>query len=210
MFEAILGGFIAVGLSVFANLITPFFQRLIGQKPPELPEQHPKPENVEESESLEEWRAQNREKLESALGKAYLYGFSYFTMYMAFYVPVLLNGGLLNISINLLDTKIAIDYIVTDDNLPTICAVFGVLAYVPFWKLSEIIAGIVASVAWRFTQVNDVKFLAFTVLAMVFWAFFVAGNVSYLLNVDAGWVDSVKSSLLLWILLFAAAFTNKK
>jgi hypothetical protein len=62
----------------------------------------------------------------------------------------------------------------------------------------------------RFTFVNEVKYLAFTVLAMVFWAFFVAGNVSWVLSLEAEWFDSVKLSLILWFLLFLSALANKK
>ena len=210
MLEAILGGIVAIVLSMIANVLTPFFKDFFKIKPvtvPDTPEQEmpePEPSNVEE------WRAQNRAKLEAVVGKAYFYGFSYFAMYMAFFVPISLNGGLVNPTVNLIDSKLAIDYVISNENLSTICAIFGVLAYAPFWKVSQLIASLVSSIVVRFTFVNEVKYLAFTVLAMVFWSFFIAGNVSWALNANAGWFDSIKLSLMLCFLLFFAALVNKK
>jgi len=210
MIEAILGGVVAIILSIIANVLTPFFQDLFKTKPvtvPDIPEQQipdPDPSNVEE------WRAQNRAKLEAVVGKVYFYGFSYFAMYMAFFIPLSLNGGIVNPTVNLIDSKLAIDYVINQDNISAICAIFGVLAYGPFWKLSQLIANLVSSVVVRFTFVNEVKYLAFTVLAMVFWAFFIAGNVSWVLNADVGWFDSIKFSLFLWFLLFFSALANKR
>lgn len=210
MIEAIIGGLVAIILSMIANVLTPFFQDLFKIKPvtvPDIPEQEiqePDPSNVEE------WRAQNRAKLESVVGKVYFYGFSYFAMYMAFFIPISLNGGLVNPTVNLIDSKLTIDYIINKDNLSTVCAVFGVLAYAPFWKISQFIASFISSIVVRFTFVNEVKYLAFTVLAMVFWSFFIAGNISWLLNANAGWFDSIKLSLILWFLLFFSALANKK
>ncbi|BBI98467.1 hypothetical protein FGKAn22_01600 [Ferrigenium kumadai] len=210
MIEAILGGIVAIILSMIANVLTPLFQDFFKIKPvtvPDIPEQQipePEPSNVEE------WRAQNRAKLEAVVGKVYFYGFSYFAMYMAFFIPLSLNGGLINPTVNLIDSKLAIDYVINEGNLSTICAIFGVLAYGPFWKLSQLIASFISAIVVRFTFVNEVKYLAFTVLAMVFWAFFIAGNVSWVLNADAGWFDSIKLSLILWFLLFFSALANKK
>ncbi|MDO6564229.1 hypothetical protein Q4488_12615 [Amphritea sp. 1_MG-2023] len=210
MMEAIIGSVVAIILSMIANVLTPFFQDFFKIKPvtvPDVPEQEiqePEPSNVEE------WRAQNRAKLEAVVGKVYFYGFSYFAMYMAFFISISLNGGLVNPTINLIDSKLAIDYVINKDNLSTICAIFGVLAYAPFWKVSQFIASFISSIVVRFTFVNEVKYLAFTVLAMVFWSFFIAGNVSWVLNVDAGWFDSIKLSLILWFLLFFSALANKK
>jgi hypothetical protein len=210
MFEAIIGGVIAIILSMIANLLTPFFQDLFKIKPvnvPDIPDsQIPEPDPA----NVDEWRAQNRAKLEAVVGKVYFYGFSYFAMYMAFFIPLSLNGGLVQPIVNLADSKLAIDYIINSDNLSTICAVFGILAYGPFWKLSQLIANGVSSIVVRFTFVNEVKYLAFTLLAMVFWSFFVAGNVSWVLNLEAGWFDSIKFSLILWFLLFFSALANKK
>tara|TARA_Y100000588_G_scaffold385623_1_gene479374 strand:+ start:716 stop:1351 length:636 start_codon:yes stop_codon:yes gene_type:complete len=211
MFEAIVGGIVAIILSMIANVLTPFFQDFFKTKPvatvPEIPDQ-PMPEP--EPANIEEWRAKNRAKLEAVVGKVYFYGSSYFAMYMAFYIPIALNGGLLNPTVNLTESRLAIDYVINKENLSTICAIFGVLAYAPCWKFSQLIANFVSSIVVKFTFVNEVKYLAFTVLAMVFWSFFIAGNVSWVLNAEAGWFDSVKMSLILWLLLFLSALSNKK
>ena len=210
MLEAIVGGIVAILLNMISNILTPYFQDFFKGKTatvPEIPEEPiPEPDPL----NVEEWRAQNRAKLEAVVGKISFYGFSYFAMFMAFYIPVAINGGLIHPEINLANSKIAIDYIVNEDNLPKLCAIFGVLAYAPFWKLSELIASIVSSVAVKFTSVNEVKYLAFTVLSMIFWAFFIAGNVSWLLTLEASWFDSIKMSLFLWVLLFFSAIANKK
>jgi len=188
MIEAILGGIVAIILSMIANVLTPVFQNFFKIKPvtvPDIPEQQiPEP--------------------------VYFYGFSYFAMYMAFFIPLSLNGGLVNPTVNLIDSKLAIDYGINQDNLSTICAIFGVFAYGPFWKLSQLIASFIGIIVVRFAFVNEVKYLAFTVLAMVFWAFFIAGNVSWVLNADAGWFDSIKLSLILWFLMFFSALANKR
>lgn len=210
MFEAIIGGVVAIVLSMVANILTPFFQSFFKIEPPALPDISEQPIQEPEPSNIDDWRAQNRAKLETVVGKVYFYGFSYFAMYMAFYIPFMLNGGLIHPTVNIAESKLAIDFIVDENNLSTICAVFGVLAYFPFWKLSQFIASVVSSILVRYTFVNEVKYLAFTVLAMIFWAFFIAGNVSWVLNTQASWFDSVKLSLLLWVLLFFSAFASKK
>ncbi len=210
MFEAILGGIVAIGLSVIANFITPFIQDFFGYQPPSTPEIEVELEIPQEPENIEQWRAQNRKKLEKALGTLFFYGFSYFAMYMAFYIPVVFKGGLLDINVNLINSRVGIDYLITSNNLSTICAVFGVLAFFPFWKLSQIIANLVSAIMWHFSFVNELKYLAFTVLAMVFWAFFIAGNISYLLNPEVEWFASIKISLMLWVLLIFSALANEK
>ena len=210
MLEAILGGIVAIILSMIANVLTPFFQDFFKIKPasvPDVPEQEipePDPSNVEE------WRAQNRATLEIVVGKVIFYSLSYVAMYMAFFIPISLNGGLVNPTVNLIDSKLAIDYVINNDNLSRICAIFGILAYASFWKVSQFIASFVSSIVARFTFVNEVKYLAFTTLAMVVWSFFIAGNVSWALNANAGWLDSIKLSLMLWFLLFFPALVNKK
>ena len=210
MIEAILGGIVAIVLSMIANVLTPYFQELFKIKPVAVPELTEQPIPDPEPSSVDEWRAQNRAKLEAIVGKAFFYGFSYFAMYMAFYVPLFINGGFLHPTINLIDSKLAIDYTINEENLSTVCAIFGVLAYGPFWKLSQLIAGFVSSIAIRYTFVNETKYLAFTVLAMILWAFFTAGNVAWVLNTNAEWFDSIKLSFILWLLLFLSAIANKK
>lgn len=210
MIEAIFGGIIAIILSVIANVLTPFFQDFFKIKPvtvPDIPERQI-PEL--EPSNVEEWRTQNRAKLEAIVGKVYFYGFSYFAMYMAFFIPLSLNGGLVEPTVNLIHSKLEIGYVINQDNLSTICAIFGVLAYAPFWRVSQLIASFISSIVVQFTFVNEIKYLAFTVLAMIFWAFFIAGNVSWVLNADAGWFDSIKFSLILWFLLFFFALANRK
>ncbi|WP_421243111.1 hypothetical protein [Aeromonas enteropelogenes] len=210
MIEAIFGGIIAIILSMIANVLTPFFQDFFKIKPvtvPDIPERQT-PEL--EPSNVEEWRTQNRAKLEAIVGKVYFYGFSYFAMYMAFFIPLSLNGGLVEPTVNLINSKLAIGYVINQDNLSTICAIFGVLAYAPFWRVSQLIASFISSIVVQFTFVNEIKYLAFTVLAMIFWAFFIAGNVSWVLNADAGWFDSIKFSLILWFLLFFFALANRR
>ncbi|PNO57725.1 hypothetical protein MC64_020920 [Aeromonas caviae] len=210
MIEAIFGGIIAIILSMIANVLTPFFQDFFKIKPvtvPDIPERQA-PEL--EPSNVEEWRTQNRAKLEAIVGKVYFYGFSYFAMYMAFFIPLSLNGGLVEPTVNLINSKLAIGYVINQDNLSTICAIFGVLAYAPFWRVSQLIASFISSIVVQFTFVNEIKYLAFTVLAMIFWAFFIAGNVSWVLNADAGWFDSIKFSLILWFLLFFFALANRR
>lgn len=210
MIEAIIGGVVAIILSMIANVLTPFFQYFFKFKLVTVPDAPEHEIQDLESSNVEEWRAQNRAKLEAVVGKVYFYAFSYFAMYMAFFIPISLNGGLVNPTVNLIDSKLAIDYIINKDNLSTICAIFGVLAYAPFWKVSQFIASFISSIVVRFTFVNEVKYLAFTVLAMVFWSFFISGNVSWVLNTNAGWFDSIKLSLILWFLLFFSALANKR
>ena len=209
MFEAIIGGIVAIILSMIANFLTPFFQDFFNIKPPKVPSVPDSPIAEPEPLNVDEWRRKNREKLNTVLGKVYFYGFSYFAMYMAFYVPIALNGGLLHPIVNLAESKLGIEYIINEDNISMICAIFGILAYAPFWKLSQFIASLISSIVVRFTFVNEVKYLAFTVLSMVFWSFFIAGNVSWVLSIEAEWFDSIKLSLLLCVMVFFAGLAKK-
>jgi hypothetical protein len=209
MFEAIIGGIVAIILSMIANFLTPFFQDFFNIKPPKVPSVADTPIAEPEPLNVDEWRRKNREKLNTVLGKVYFYGFSYFAMYMAFYVPIALNGGLLHPIVNLAESKLGIEYIINEDNISMICAIFGILAYAPFWKLSQYIASLISSIVVRFTFVNEVKYLAFTVLSMVFWSFFIAGNVSWVLSIEAEWFDSIKLSLLLCVMVFFAGLAKK-
>ena len=210
MIEIIYGGIVAIALGMIANLLTPFVQNLFTIKPVTVPNIPEKQIMEPDSSNIEEWRAQNRVKLETMVSKVFFYAFAYLAMFMALLIPFYLNGGLFNPTANLIDSRLAIDYIINQDNLTKICAIFGILAYGAFWKLSQLIADFITTIAVRFTFVNEVKYLAFTVLVMVFWAFFIAGNVYWILNPDVGWFYSIKYSLILWFLLFFYALSNKR
>lgn len=208
MIEAFLGAVAAIALGMIANILTPYFQDLFINNPPAAPNV-PDQENLNPDQNdLNAWRAQNRARAESIYEKVTFYLFAYGAMYFAFFIPMTMNGGLIDPSIKLIESKLAIDFVINGDNMSKICAIFGVLAFVPCWKLSQIIANVVASIVVRFTFINETKMLAFTVLAMILCAFFIAGNVSWVLSVDAGWIDSIKASLILWFVLMAFAIVK--
>ncbi|WP_295054630.1 hypothetical protein [Sulfuricurvum sp.] len=210
MFDAIMGGIIAIILSIVANILTPYFQNIFKITPASVPDVSEPTFPESDSVSVEESRAINRAKLDIALNKIFFYGYSYFVMYMAFYVPISLHGGLLNPNVNLIDSKFAIDFIINKDNLSMISAIFGVFAYFPFWKLSQLMANFLSSIVTKFIFISELRYLALTAFMMIFWAFFIAGNVTWILNEQATWFNSIKSSLLLWVLLFFAIISNKR
>lgn len=212
MLEGFLGAITAIVLNMIASYLYPYFYNLLKGKLPKLPE-IPEPSDKEiiekEPESVEEWRRKNRATFKRVVEKVYFYAFAYIAMYLAFYIPVSFSGNPIDANIDLSHSRLAIDYVINEENLSKISAIFGVLAYAPFWKLSQMIANVVSSIVIRFTFVNEVKYLAFTALSMLLWAFFIAGNVSWALNPESVWLDTVSTSLILWLVLMGVASTRR-
>lgn len=206
--EFFLGAIVAIVLGVMANLITPYLEKFFKhdhefeERPPASPPKQP-------SEDLEGWRELNRRELETVVNKVFTYGFSYFAMYLAFYVPLVISGGYIDTSVNLQSTRFGLEFIIDSENISIICAYMAVFLYLPFWKLAQTISSYVCKLLWRFTFINEIKFLAITCMSMIFCAFFIAGNVNYFLSLQAGWWESIRFSLMIGLLVFGAAFLNQ-
>lgn len=215
MFEFMLGAIAAILFGIIANSLTPFFQNLfkIGSIEPQhdkpKDEVEPQPEKHQAPNRLEEWRAKNREKLANDTNRILLYLFPYVAMFLSVYAPIMLHGGLFSPSVNLAESRLAIDYIIDETNLSLISAVFGFFLFLPFWEISHVIAMLIAKKLSEYKKIDEIRLLAFISLVMIFWAFFIAGNVSWILNISATWLDSIKTSLLIWVLLSLAAFAQK-
>lgn len=209
MFEFILGAIVAIILGIMANILTPYFQNYFRLK---TPKENIKPEldnDDSESNDIEKWRAKNRQKLTNDVNRAILYLFPYFTMFSAIYLSVIFHGGFFNPSVDLLESKLSINFIINEENLSLIAAVIGALLYLPFWKISQILATFIAKKVSEYSKVDEIRYLSFVALIMIFWSFFIAGNISWVLSHSATWFGSIKTSLLIWILLFLSAFTKK-
>lgn len=205
--EVFLGAVMAIVLGVTANLISPYVKEFMGvrygfdeQPPPSMPE----PPN-----DLKGWREFNKRKLETTVSKMFTYGFSYFAMYLAFYVPLVISGGFINTSVNLQPTRLGLEFVIDSENISIICACMAVFLYFPFWKLAKTISLYVCKLLWQFTFINEIKFFAIACMAMIFCAFFIAGNINYFLNLQAGWWESIRFSLMIGFLVFGAAFLNQ-
>ncbi|WP_429140880.1 hypothetical protein [Aeromonas veronii] len=213
MFEFILGGISSIIFGLVQEIIKPYIFNILKINPTpkteesiEIPQEIPNPSD---EVAVEKWRAYNREKLQLIFSRFYFYAVAYGSVYFAFLASFLFHDAFSNHGFNLTSSKLHIDFIIDNSNASTISAILGVIFFLPLWKASKCIANLIANIMIRFTFVNEIKYLSYAVLSMIFLSFFLSGNISWLLRVDSAWFDSVKTSMILCGLLFAAAFMKR-
>jgi len=132
MIEAIIGAIAAIVLGIAANILTPHVEETlkIGRpKNPPLPIEIEEPGESASDEELEAWRAYNRRKLKVFWWQVYVYGASFFAMYMAVFLPLSWSAGLSADAINLSFTRLDVDVILNRERFSTLSALLAILLY---------------------------------------------------------------------------------
>ena len=194
MVEAIIGSVAAIALGIAANILTPHVEKTLQihrpNNPPKLDEGYEPDENASDEE-LESWRANNRRKVELLFWQIYVYGASFFAMYMAVFLPLSWSAGIAEEGINLVDTRLGLDIVLHRENFSSVAAIFAIVLYIPCWYVAQKIADLITSVAFRYGSVNEVRYGAFIALGMFFMALLVAGHMIFILNTSKGYFESV-------------------
>lgn len=211
MFEAIIGGIVAVALGIAANILTPHIQdklRLNKPKNPPPPEAAEPPDENATDEELEAWRARNRRKLELLFWQVYVYGASFFAMFAAVNVPLNWAAGIGAEALDLEATRLSVSFILGSDKFSFVSAVVAMALYIPCWYVAQKVADLATAIALRYTSVNEVRYGAFVALGMFFMALLVAGHAIYLLNPVRGYIESVVAPFM--VLLVVGAFASSR
>lgn len=210
MVEAVLGCLVAIALTYVASGLTSLFKGVFNSKAITEPNIHQASLPITADSVSFVTEPQNLIRSKTAVEKLHCYVFSYFATFLAVYIPFNSNEALQGSAINLMESRLAFDIVVEWQYLPVMCAILSIIAFGPLWKIAQLMASAVAGIASRYTAVGELKYLSFTVLSMVFLAVFISGNLSWSLNPEAIWFESIKLSLIFcfFYLLCAIHETN--
>lgn len=194
MVEAIIGAVVAIALGIAANILTPHVEEKLRirrpNNPPKSVEDY-EPDDNASDEELEAWRANNRRKAELLFWQIYVFGTSFFAMYMAVFLPLSWSAGIAEGSINFADTRLGLDLVLQRENFSSVAAIFAIVLYIPCWYVAQKIADLITSIALRYGAVNEVRYGAFIALGMFFMALLVAGHMIFILNSSKEYFESV-------------------
>ncbi|HFC30475.1 MAG TPA: hypothetical protein ENJ44_05475 [Oceanospirillales bacterium] len=211
MLEAIIGGVVAIALGIAGNILTPHVEDKLRLRSPKNP---PKPEILElpseeaSDEDLEAWRAQNRRTLELFWWQVFVYGASFFVMYLAIKIPLNWSAGIGAEGLDFSTTRLGLNFVLSSDKFSLIAVALGIILYIPCWYVAQRIANLVTTFALRYSSVNEIRYGAFVTLGMFFMALIVAGHVIYVLNSTKGYIDSVVLPFI--VLLIIGAFASSR
>ena len=211
MLEAITGGILAIVLGIAANILTPHVEDKLRLNRPKNP---PKPKNIEQplenatDEELEAWRAQNRRKRELFWWQVYVYGASFFAVYMSINLPLNFSAGIGTEGLDFSSTRFPFNGYLAKEHFSFISAALGILLYIPCWYVAQQVANLVTAFALRYGVVSEIRYGAFIALGMFFMALLIAGHTVYLLNPMKGYVESVLLPFM--VLFFVAMFASSR
>ncbi len=209
MLEAILGAISAIVLGVAGNLLTPYVREFLRLQPEkEAPPSPTQPTTPQEPEDIETARARNRAQLHALVWQAYLYGISFFFIYMAIYLPLSFSAPM-NGQLDLSHTRIGIDRFIAQEKFATLAALLAVALFAPLWLLAQKIAQGVAAIWRRFYYVGPYRFGAFATLAVALLSLVLAGHVIYLLYPGKSYTDAVLLPFILFLVVGAFAASRK-
>lgn len=212
MLEAILGVISAIVLGVAGNLLTPYVREFLSLPPekevPPTPTPSDSPEEPEEPEDVEAARIRNRVQLHALFWQAYLYGISFFFIYMAIYLPLSFSAPI-NGTLDLSQTRIGIQRFIAQEHFATLAALLAFGLFAPLWLLAQKIAQGVAVIWRRFYYVGPIRFGAFATLSVALLSLVLAGHVIYLLFPSKSYTDAVLLPFILFLVISAFAASRK-
>lgn len=178
--------FISVTLSIIGNLLTPTAKRILRwPAEPNDPQPLSPPELVEPSSenNKERIRAYNRERLERASRIIWIHGITFFFLFGAFYLPLLLKS-MPNVDIPFSATRLAIlgwDLSFNHERVGWLSFALALLLYVPLWLLSQPLGHFVATIWDQLQKVTPARYVSLIALSFFALSFIVAGHWVYVL-----------------------------
>ncbi len=189
---------VTIILGIISGLLTPHARRWlrwtftphkIGQL--ELDIEAIKP--VQSSEEKEEIRAHNREQLNAVRKFAFLYGVTFFFLFIAVYMPLgwamLSTEGLFFVNTRLV--WLCANCSIGREVQTIFSVVIAVLLYVPVWLLSQFISSLIATVFDHINQVTPSKFMGILVFVFLGISLLVAGHWVFLLYPKYSYLQSL-------------------
>ncbi|QBB68902.1 hypothetical protein ELE36_00095 (plasmid) [Pseudolysobacter antarcticus] len=209
MLAAILGALSAIVLGIAGNLLTPYVREFLRLPPEKEAPPLPTPSTTpQEPEDIEAIRARNRAQLHALVWQAYLYGVSFFFIYMAIYLPLSFAAPI-NGQLDLSHTRIRLDWIFAQENFATLAALFAVSLFAPLWLLAQTIAQGVAVIGRKFYYIGPYRFGAFATLSVALLSLVLAGHVIYLIYPNKSYTDSVLLPFIVFVGVGAFAASRK-
>ena len=177
---------IAVILSIIGNLLTPTAKRVLRwPAEPNDPRPLSPPELVEppSEDDKERIRAYNRDRLERASRIIRIHGITFFFLFGAFYLPLMLKS-MPSADIPFSATRLAIlgwDLSFNHERLGWYSFALTLSLYVPLWLLSQPLGHFVATIWDQLQKVTPTRYASLIALSFFALSFIVAGHWVYVL-----------------------------
>jgi len=203
--------------SILGNLLTPYTKNIF--KWPEQKSDSAKetveeqPEAVAETEpnDKEYIRRKNRERLVAISQLIFLYGYTFFVLYISIYSPI--GFGLFGGKVFLLsETRVfwlCDNCAFTSENQTHISAIAAIVLYYPVWLLAQKLAIIIEKVLDNITKLTTTQYTALLVGIFFVVSLFIAGNWVYLLYPKFTYLESIGLPFIVVIIGILIIFSNK-
>jgi hypothetical protein len=177
---------ISIVLNIVGNLLTPAARQLLrwpaepDNPQPIAPPSVSSPLPEEEKELI---RAYNRERLERAGRILWIHGITFFFLFAAFYLPLLVKT-MPNQDILLSMTRfgsLGLEGTFSRDGVGWLSLVLTLALYLPLWLLSQPIGHVVATIWDQVQRVSPTRYASLIALSFFALSFLVAGHWVYVL-----------------------------
>lgn len=207
----------AVG-SIVGNLLTPYTKKIF--KWPESEPEHDNLEPIEESipaeqekipDNKEAIRERNRARIIAISQLVFLYGYTFFILYISFYSPIgfgLLGDKILPFS----ETRLywlceACSF--NPENQTHISAIFAIVLYYPIWLLAQKLASFIEKILDNITKITSTQYTALLVGVFFVISLFIAGNWVFLIYSRFSYLQSIGLPFFVLILGVLFVISNK-
>lgn len=152
---------------------------------------------------IEEWRRKNRERLSARMWEIFLYSFSIYILFLAFYIPALFK--MTNKELLLSTTRLNLNYEIADDKTLILSILLAVLVYFPCLDISENFGAFASRIYGRYEVIDIRKRTLFTLSGVVVLAIAISSLVVYLLYPGVTYKQALVTPVGVIMLLFALA-----
>ena len=206
----------AIG-SILGNLLTPYTKNIFKWPEPERGsgketiEERPEATAEEKPDDKEHIRRKNRERVIAISQLIFLYGYTFFVLYISIYSPI--GFGLFGDNVFLLsETRLFwlcdnCDF--TTENQTHIAAITAIVLYYPVWLLAQKLAIIIERVLDNITKLTTMQYTALLVGIFFVISLFIAGNWVYLLYPKFTYLESIGLPFVVVIIGVLFILSNK-
>ena len=203
--------------SIIGNLLTPYTKNIF--KWPEVKEDTDKevvedePEAVAEitPDDKEKIRARNRERFTAFSQLTFLYGYTFFVLFISFYSP--LGFGLFGDNIfPLSETRLywlCENCAFTQENQTHISAIAAIILYYPVWLIAQKLGVLIERVIDKVTKLTSTQYTFLLVGVFFVISLFVAGNWVYMLYPKFTYLEAIGLPFLVVIVGILIILSNK-
>ncbi len=202
--------------SVLGNLLTPYTKNIFKWPKPKKSDSEALEKQSVASEEAPDDKESQREKNSARLVAIsqlfFLYGYTFFVLYMSIYSPI--GFGVFGDNI-LLISETRLYWLCetcsfTSENQTHIAAIAAIILYYPIWLLAQKIVIYIEKILDNITKITSTQYTAILVGVFFVISLFIAGNWVFLLYTKFSYMESIGLPFLVVIIGVLIIISNKE